>query len=337
MIIYRKKPFNCQMKNMLLLDAGLTDGCVYVSKDTYDQAISMMITYNNDKTRLEQIMNPSMPGWRNEPGLYDVFSKAFEKMPKPLNMLAIFLGYASESGINWKEEDPEIVAEQTYGALHMLSQFLDFNNTINVPAEVRTKIHVPKHIMMNYKESWDQLCSTLEDLVMPVEKDGDDITIDKDSKYIQPKIIYIPMPMTADGIIQFPNPVQTGQFSPMAATQPIPTAPAPAPTMASVTPVMPTAPVQATATVTVETESTDEEPSENMVSDDLMAKIQASINHAASAPINELKGGEKVAQPESTPMTASASSEATKQMTDAIRAEKAEVEESQKILNSYDI
>ena len=334
MIIYRKKPFNCQMKNMLLLDAGFTDGCVYVSKDTYDQAISMMITYNNDKTRLEQIMNPSMPGWRNEPGLYDVFSKAFEKMPKPLNMLSIFLGYASESGINWKEEDPEIATEQTYGALHMLSQFLDFNNTINVPAEVRTKIHVPKHIMMNYKESWDQLCSTLEDLVMPVEKDGDDITVDKDSKYIQPKIIYIPMPMTADGVIQFPNPVQTGQFSPIPAPQPIPTAPAPVPT---VVPVTPTVPVQATATVMVEAESTNEESSENTVSDDLMAKIQASIARAASAPINELKGGEQVAQPETVPTPAPASSEATKQMTDAIRAEKAEVEESQKILNSYDI
>lgn len=334
MIIYRKKPFNCQMKNMLLLDAGLTDGCVYVSKDTYDQAISMMITYNNDKTRLEQIMNPSMPGWRNEPGLYDVFSKAFEKMPKPLNMLAIFLGYASESGINWKEEDPEIAAEQMYGALHMLSQFLDFNNTINVPAEVRTKIHVPKHIMVNYKESWDQLCSTLEDLVMPIEKDGDDIAIEKDSKYIQPKIIYIPMPMTADGIIQFPNPVQTGQFSPMPQIQQPAHNVVQAPT---VTPVTPVAAAPMTVTATVEVESAEEEPDENTVSDDLMAKIQASINRAANAPINELKGGEKVVQADTTSTSAQVSSEATKQMTDEIRAEKAEVEESQKILNSYDI
>lgn len=334
MIIYKKKPFDCQMKNMLLLDDGIADGCVYVSKETYDQALSISITYSNDKSRLETLMTPSMPGWRGETGLYDVVAKAFEKMPSPLNTLAIFLGYTAGAGFNWKLEGEEL-AEQVYGTLHILSQFMDFFMTTTVPADVRSKLTIPKHILGGYRESWTALCSTLADHVVDVEKTEMSTESGSGNQMVEMMTM---MKSIVDELKEIKS-------QPVVMQAPTPTVPTPV-AVPVVTPVVatPVTPVTPAVSSTPSTApASTEEDGENMAD---MDRIQAIMDRLNSAPIEEVmaSSGKKLSgmaesaakKPDDGSSSSSSSSE-PKVMTETVKAEKEIAEKSQQVLNTYDI
>lgn len=170
MILYRKKPFNCKMKNVIVLDAGVGEGCIYVSKETYEQAVSIGITFSKDKDRIEKSLGKTIDGWMITPGIYTAYNKIFDMLPKPLNMLSIFIAFAAEAGIDWKQ-DGEDLLETACGVLHTISQFVDFYSILLTPVEARQKLEIPKHVYAGYHESWDSLIGTLEDDVVTVSKD----------------------------------------------------------------------------------------------------------------------------------------------------------------------
>lgn len=169
MIIYRQKPFNCKMKNIIVLDTSV-GGCIYVSKETYEQALSIAITFSKDKNRVEKALGKMADGWMIVPGMYTAYNKVFDLLPKPLNMLAIFIALSMDSGIDWKIED-EALVETACGVLHTISQFADFYSILITPNDARQKLEIPKHVYQGYHDSWESLTGTLEDDVVSVSTD----------------------------------------------------------------------------------------------------------------------------------------------------------------------
>lgn len=168
MIIYRNQPFNFKMKNIIVLDAGLTDGYIYVDKETYEQAVALGITFSKDHERIEKALGKSIDGWKITPGIYTAFRKVSEALPSPINMLSTFIGLATDAGIDWHLEGEEL-CETVCGVLHTISQFADFYSMTLVPADQRTKLDIPKHVYKGYKESWKDIIEELDSKVLYVQ------------------------------------------------------------------------------------------------------------------------------------------------------------------------
>lgn len=188
------------MKNIILLDEGNYDGCLYVSKETYDQAILLWGRLDGDADRVESMLLTPAMKYNNASAMKDLVDDLKATMPAPLNMLAPFLMYAVESGITIKDGD----YKKAYGILHMYSQLIDFNAMTLVPAEVRLAVKLPVSVLNNYESSWDDICSTLEEKVVMTYS--------------------APVPMTSVPVTPMPAPVP--QTAPMSAPT---TAPTPAP------------------------------------------------------------------------------------------------------------
>lgn len=164
MILYKKEPYPIQMRNIMLLDDAESGGVVYVNKTTYDQALLLSSRLDRDPKRvLSLITCPANNAYIATFGLKALVEKMMATMPKPLNMLAPFLiNCAANQGIEWNADDREFA----YGILHQFSQLYDFNAITLVPVEVRNAIQLPTVMLKEYKTSWDDLCSTLEDKLM---------------------------------------------------------------------------------------------------------------------------------------------------------------------------
>ena len=168
MLIYSKEPLNVMMKNILLLDDPLTDGYVYVSKETYDQALSLNLTFNGDVGRVKgTISGKGMLNWANNKAVSHAVNLCAERFASPLNMLAPYLAYTVPMGIEWSDNDEEI-AEMAYGVLHQMSQFVNFHATALMPAGAKADITIPKNIILSYKESWKAQVDSLDKCVVAV-------------------------------------------------------------------------------------------------------------------------------------------------------------------------
>ncbi len=162
MIIYRKEPYPIQMKNVILLE-DKSGNIIYVSKNTYDQALLMTGRLDGNPQRVYDMVKPAGFNPIQELIKDKVVHEAMNTMPAPLNMLAPFLALAfGNPGIEWDVNNREMM----YGVLHQYSMMIDFNATILVPAEVRANVVIPTSILMDYNTSWETLCSTLEDHVV---------------------------------------------------------------------------------------------------------------------------------------------------------------------------
>lgn len=168
MILYRKEPYPLQMKNIMLLDDAKSGGVVYVNKATYDQALMLYSRFDGNVKRVaDTIKSKKTEVYITVPNLPNVIETMGKTMPEPLNVLAPFLMLcANNEGLEWNVEDREMA----YGILHQYSQLIDFNAMTLVPAEVRANIQFPTSLLKQYKVSWDDLCSTLEDKVMLAPK-----------------------------------------------------------------------------------------------------------------------------------------------------------------------
>lgn len=166
MILYRKEPYPLQMKNIILLDDSKSEGVIYVSKNTYDQALILYNRFDGNVSRIQSsLISNATSGWSDVPGLADVITDMSESMPMPLNALAPFLMYCSKNyDITWNVEN----REQTYGVLHQYSQLIDFNAVTLVPTEIRNQVTFPTAILKQYEASWDDICSTLKEKVVQV-------------------------------------------------------------------------------------------------------------------------------------------------------------------------
>ncbi len=149
------------MKNIMLLDDEVSGGVVYVNKITYDQALMLSARMDGDPARVLALLTTAKTeAYKATLGLKPLVDDMIKTMPKPLNMLAPFLIFCVQNTtITWDAHDREFA----YGILHIYSQMIDFNAMTLVPAEVRNNITFPTSVLMTYKESWDDLCSTLKD------------------------------------------------------------------------------------------------------------------------------------------------------------------------------
>ena len=214
MILYRKEPYPLQMKNIMLLDDVKSGGVVYVNKATYDQALMLHSRFDGNVKRVaDTIKSKKTEVYITIPNLPKVIETMGKTMPEPLNILAPFLMLcANNTGIEWNVEDREMV----YGILHQYSQLIDFNAMTLVPAEVRANVQFPTSLLKQYKVSWEDLCSTLEDKVVLAPK-----TIIQEVKVEQPVQV-------APASTPVPQPAQqtpTPQLAPVATPTPQPTQP----------------------------------------------------------------------------------------------------------------
>ncbi len=166
MILYRKEPYPLQMKNIMLLDDNKSGGVVYVNKATYDQALMLSSRFDGDIARIiASLKNKKNEAYIATPGLPKLIDEMGKTMPEPINVLAPFLMFCvANQGIEWST-DKRIMA---YGILHQYSQLIDFNAVFLVPPEIRSNISFPTALLMQYETSWDDLCSTLRDKVVPL-------------------------------------------------------------------------------------------------------------------------------------------------------------------------
>ena len=214
MILYRKEPYPLQMKNIMLLDDVKSGGVVYVNKATYDQALMLHSRFDGNVQRVaDTIKSKKTEVYITIPNLPKVIETMGKTMPEPLNILAPFLMLcANNAGIEWDVEDREMV----YGILHQYSQLIDFNAMTLVPAEVRANVQFPTSLLKQYKVSWEDLCSTLEDKVVLAPK-----TVIQEVKVEQPvQVASVPTP-APQPIMQTP----TLQPKPVATPAPQPTQP----------------------------------------------------------------------------------------------------------------
>lgn len=165
MILYRKEPYHLQMRNIILLDDEESGGVLYVSKQTYDQALILSSRLDGDYKRVIQILNgKATQAYITVPGLPAAIDKMAASMPEPINILAPFLMYCwNNKSINWTDSNLRVMC---YGILHQYSQMIDFNAMTLVPTEVRANISFPSTLLLQYETSWNELCSTLEDKVV---------------------------------------------------------------------------------------------------------------------------------------------------------------------------
>lgn len=207
MILYRKEPYPLQMKNIMLLDDVKSGGVVYVNKATYDQALMLHSRFDGNVQRIaDTIKSKKTEVYITIPNLPKVIETMGKTMPEPLNILAPFLMLcANNAGIEWNVEDREMV----YGILHQYSQLIDFNAMTLVPAEVRANVQFPTSLLKQYKVSWEDLCSTLEDKVVLAPK-----TVIQEVKVEQPaQVTPTPAPQPAQQV-HTPQPVPTTVSTP---------------------------------------------------------------------------------------------------------------------------
>lgn len=199
MILWRKEPLNCIIKNTVVLDDK--DGYLYISVPTFEQAIRVSERFNNDILRLNQELDtPDTLGWGTDPAYQALFSKVLMAVPQVIKVLFPFLKLAYPLKLQW---DMENLKEQAYGVLHQMSMMIDFNLYLSQPKEVRSGVIFQRAILEGYKDSWDVLLHSYKDDVI--------------------KIVPAAAPAPA------PAPVTT----PVAATSAPTAKPAPAPTPAS--------------------------------------------------------------------------------------------------------
>lgn len=216
MILYRKEPYPLQMKNIMLLDDIKSGGVVYVNKATYDQALMLHSRFDGNVQRVaDTIKSKKTEVYITIPNLPKVIETMGKTMPEPLNILAPFLMLcANNAGIEWDVEDREMV----YGILHQYSQLIDFNAMTLVPAEVRANVQFPTSLLKQYKVSWEDLCSTLEDKVVLAPK-----TVIQEVKVEQPvQVAPTPVPVQASQPVQ---PTPTPQPAPVTTPAPQPEQP----------------------------------------------------------------------------------------------------------------
>ena len=214
MILYRKEPYPLQMKNIMLLDDVKSGGVVYVNKATYDQALMLHSRFDGNVQRVaDTIKSKKTEVYITIPNLPKVIETMGKTMPEPLNILAPFLMLcANNTGIEWNVEDREMV----YGILHQYSQLIDFNAMTLVPAEVRANVQFPTSLLKQYKVSWEDLCSTLEDKVVLAPK-----TMIQEVKVEQP----VQVAPASTPVTQPAQQTPTPQPAPVATPTPQPTQP----------------------------------------------------------------------------------------------------------------
>lgn len=162
MILFRRTPFQCKMKNVMMLDVELKkpidendvddESVVYVSKNTYDQCVRMHGRFEGEIGYM--CRNLGVEYGEGTP--VDYF---YNNAPEPINILAPFIGVLVKAGHKVDE------IEGMFGYLHIMSQIINFDAYMLMPADARADVTIGNSVLKSYKESWEDLESSLMDRV----------------------------------------------------------------------------------------------------------------------------------------------------------------------------
>lgn len=162
MILFRRTPFQCKMKNVMMLDVELKkpieendvddESVVYVSKNTYDQCVRMHGRFEGEIGYM--CRNLGVEYGEGTP--VDYF---YNNAPEPINILAPFIGVLVKAGHKADE------IEDMFGYLHIMSQIINFDSYMLMPADARADVTIGNAVLKSYEESWEDLESSLMDRV----------------------------------------------------------------------------------------------------------------------------------------------------------------------------
>ena len=166
MILFKRTPFQCKMKNVMMLDVDLKrsvdendvddESVVYVSKNTYDQCVRL-------HGRFEGEIGYMCRNFGVEYGDGTVVDFFYNNAPEPLNILAPFLGELVKAGHKIEADDIETML----GYLHIMSQIINFDSYTLMPVDARADVTVGNAVLKSYKESWEDLTESLMDRIPP--------------------------------------------------------------------------------------------------------------------------------------------------------------------------
>lgn len=143
MILYSKEPLNSTQTYLIMLDLEDDLGYLYVTRNTYDQALLLSDRFNYDiDLVIKKLGCPEIQE--------DVVSYMKAILPSPLNSLAPFY-HLVDKDVSMDTND----IKQLIGVLSYLSMNLDFNMMLKVPFEVRANLYFSKSILMAYQDLYD--------------------------------------------------------------------------------------------------------------------------------------------------------------------------------------
>lgn len=127
-------------------------GYFYVSKNVYDAAVVLESVFSSDIDMLIEKNFTIVDSHINSVYWF------YENVPSPINMLAPYLYLCSE------KIDLGNDIELLTGALHQISQSMDFYQFTIVPKEVKSTVLYTKSMVMKYKDSWVDVTDSINSL-----------------------------------------------------------------------------------------------------------------------------------------------------------------------------
>lgn len=150
MIYYSKELIRTWQPNLMLLDLEDDLGHIYVSRNTYDQAVLIADRFNYDVDAVDS----KLGGIKDQE---DSVSYMSGILPSPINVLSPFYNTIT------KEVKLDVDnLEQIIGVLSYLSMSFDFNMMLKVPFEVRCNLTFTKSILLNYQSHYEDFNITLQ-------------------------------------------------------------------------------------------------------------------------------------------------------------------------------
>ena len=138
MIYFSENPIQIWQPNIIRLDLEEDKGFIYLSLNTYDQAVLIADRFSNDP----ELVCRKLGGDRNQEEVYRYMLKI---LPRPINILAPFY-HLIDNSVTMDVND----MKQLIGVLSYMSMHLDFNIMIKVPREVRANLIYSKSILLDY-------------------------------------------------------------------------------------------------------------------------------------------------------------------------------------------
>lgn len=158
MIYFSEKEKVLFRPNIIRLDLINDSGYIYVTRNTYDQALLLAEKCGYD---LQSVMR-SLALSNLQSG---AVSKLFELLPRPINMLAPFLNLI-DGTVTLDVND----TEQLIGVLSYISTIINFNEMLNAPKELRTGITYTKSILYNYQTQYNDFETSYIEHITPVQQ-----------------------------------------------------------------------------------------------------------------------------------------------------------------------
>lgn len=139
MIYYSKEPINTWHRNLIMLDLEDDMGHIYITRNTYDQAVLIADRFNHNPDLVLEKLGC-------EASQSDAASYMVAVLPDPINILTPFY-HLIDSRVQLDVED----LRQTIGVLSYISMSIDFNMMLKVPFEVRANLIFTKSILLDYQ------------------------------------------------------------------------------------------------------------------------------------------------------------------------------------------